>query len=269
MSIVRKRANIAEVHSLLAKVSEKDAHPRNSSGIHQALVLRSLDSPDKAPASVVNGVGTVANWLRAKALDIGALVISLVALGLSAYSFHLTTETPEVRMQIPEKVRVMQATQDDEAELYLQPHFINTGKNARGDVIDSIDLSVTYLPNGESVERKDIWFQPESYGKWDVSKEEYDLEYFFQDSYSIGSDPYPLVLGPATSEAPVVSFEAEEGFSFEPGTYQITIRASRVSKKSEPLKKTINIELTQAYIGLLNAKGDRGVIGQVVRSWRG
>lgn len=200
---------------------------------------------------------------QSKSIDILALFTSLLALGVAAYSIYLTTRAPEVLLQMPNKVRVMQATQNDEAELYLHPNFINTGKNDRGDVIHSITLLVTYLPTGQAEERK-YRFVTDSYGEWDFSQEEYDLEYFRQDSYTIVSDPDPLVLRPASSENPVVLFEAgKKGFSFQPGIYQLTITASRASK-SAPLEETIDIELTQTYIDLLNARGDRGVIGQVV-----
>jgi hypothetical protein len=215
----------------------------------------------------VSGVGTSPNKLeklRPKRETV-AVVISVLALGVSVFSIYLTTKPPEVLLQMPKKVRVMQATRNNEAEVYLQPSFINTGQNARGEVIDNIKLSVTYLPAGESEERKYVWFGTESYGEWDFTKEEYDLEYFHEGSYSIISDPEPLVLSPATTEAPVVFFEAERTFRFEPGTYQLTISASRASKsEADLLRKTINIELDQGYIDLLNAQGDRGEIGQVV-----
>ena len=106
-----------------------------------------------------------------------ALLMSLVALVIFLINLYLAVRDPEVLLRAPNKVRLMQATADNEAELYIQPSFVNTGKGGRGDVIESIRLLVSHLPDGERQEGQSIWFGAESYGKWDFSKEEYDKEW--------------------------------------------------------------------------------------------
>jgi hypothetical protein len=70
------------------------------------------------------------------------LATAAVSLVLSLSSIVVATREPEVVMILPDQARVAQGEDFGFAYMYLQPAFVNTGRNNRVEVIRTMKLDV-------------------------------------------------------------------------------------------------------------------------------
>ena len=73
-------------------------------------------------------------------------------------------------------------------------------------------------------------------------------------NYEYVRDAQPLLVSQGNPQAPVSTFVGPPGWYFAPGTYRVTLIATR-QVNTAPLQRTIQVTLTASDIATLNASG--------------
>jgi hypothetical protein len=174
--------------------------------------------------------------------DWWARVLAVVGIVLTLGLFLWDQVAADVRLEMSPWIRVHQwqheRTDKTHINLYAQPTFASTGRNARVEIIKDIRLCVKSLGNGDVLE-----FQANTCGAFSNKKpSETEVR------YNLLSDAGPLVIAPGEERAPLVKFEPEHPqnkFFFAPGQYQVTLTAER-EIAGKQLRKTVVLEALSA-----------------------
>jgi hypothetical protein len=194
-------------------------------------VIATDRSRDRGPRSVALS----SLWLTAGA----PVAISLVSLLLSVYTIIEANRAPEIWLSAPEKVRIAQGP-EEQAWIYAQPRFVSGAPNDRVAVISGIKLQVM-PPDGESVT-----FAWTEQGWWQYDQPNRSLTWMFQ------ADAAPLVVSPSNPQLPICLFESPVGWSWQEGTYRLTIVAAR-GQVPEALQTALEFTLSADIAEQLNA----------------
>ena len=176
-------------------------------------------------------LGTVPGWLYVWI----PIVTSLASLGIAIWSVVLTTSEPEVRLIMPEWVRIAQGGTNS-TQVLLQPTFVSLGSN-RVDVIMSMKLQVTALDGGET--REFDWHDRAQLGPNVPQANGPQFQYM--------SDPSPLLISPENPQVPICRFITDSNWKFKPGAYRLTVVAQRAVGQL-PLEMSVQVTFTPEMI---------------------
>lgn len=172
---------------------------------------------------------TPAHTHRPSLLALAPVMIAMLSLGVAIYGLVAARVDPEVILTMPDRVRV--ANGPDGAWLYLQPRFVNTGRNDRVEIVTSIDLQLV-APDGER--RAMRW---DEQGTWVYDPATRSLTWTFQ------ADPAPLAVSRTAPQAPTGLFIAPDGWSWQAGAYRIELTAERQTS-DEPLTGSLTFDVS-------------------------
>ena len=208
----------------------------------------SAAAPESARAKQTrSGLGRHLPWVGARIPVWLPLLIATISFATSTYTFFATNAAPDLALTMPAFVRVAQGPNlGGGAIVYLQPSFANVGQSARVEVISGMALRVQPASGGEPATF--IWRE---IGRFVPDTTTAGL---FRLNYEYVSDAQPLLVSQGNPQAPVGTFIGPVGWYFAPGTYKITLIASR-QVNTAPLQRTIQITLTDASIAALNERG--------------
>jgi hypothetical protein len=176
--------------------------------------------------------------------------IALVSLVLSLYGVIADREPPDVVVTMPDRVRIAQGA--DAAWLYLQPRFVNTGGNNRNEVINHVTVEVAPLPDGTPVP-----FAWDEQGTWLDNPDTTRIDWQFL------ADPAPIVVGPNAPQFPIGLFIAPSSWTWQPGTYRVTVIADRTIERV-PLLASLELTLTATDVEVVS--DSRGFLREVMTS---
>jgi len=169
---------------------------------------------------------------RSSAPDVAAVVISLIALLFSLWTFSDQRRSPTVELLAPVVVRFAQ--QGETAWFFVQPSFANIGSTSRTEVISRINLRV--IPNGSATGKEFLWAGLVTFPAGQEGPTSDNIE------WNWAGDPAPLAVTATDPKSPVCYFVAP-GWAWTPGQYNVEITATR-STTTDPLHTlTFKIDL--------------------------
>lgn len=168
------------------------------------------------------------------------IVTALISLVISLYTFAVATQAPEVRLIMPDVVRIAQGGESG-PYVYLQPIFVNTGQSERVEVVTSVQLRVEPVdPPGGGVDF--VW---DEQGTWLFDPNTQSLNWVFT------ADPGAFLVSANNARDFTGLFIGPKEWRFAPGVYRIHVSAQRVTARA-PLAASIEVELAQADIEYLD-----------------
>lgn len=173
---------------------------------------------------------------------------ALVSLMFSVSSIFISTREPAVVMILPDQVRVAQGEDFGFAYLYVQPAFVNTGRNERVEVIRDMKLHIAAAAGGRPAEF--VW--------GNQAELVYDRA-TNQLNYRYVADAVPLVVSPRSAQVPFSVFNGPKGWYFSPGVYRLTLSAQRVVSR-RPLQETVEMTLADKDVDFLNKARGRSFL---------
>jgi hypothetical protein len=170
-----------------------------------------------------------------------AVGVSVVALVLSAISLLSASSPADVKLVLVDRVHL---SADPGARVYLQPTFVSTAANDRAEVIESIEATLTGADGATHALR---WAES---GRFDVGPfPDYEV------NWSVTAvDPGPIIVTPSEPQAPILQLDTPDDFTWQPGTYRIEVRATRLVS-TEPLVGVLSFVLTDADVARLRQEG--------------
>ena len=215
-------------------------HPSSDQGTGS----RSSEPPDDARMTGTNrtkqsrsGLGRHLPWVGARIPVWLPLLIATISFATSTYTFFATNAAPELTLTMPAFIRVAQGPNlGNVAVVYLQPAFTNTGQSARVEVISGMTLRVQPASGGDPVEFS-----------WQ------EIDRFVLDpltgklNYEYVGDSQPLLVSQGNPQTPLANFNGPQGWYFTPGTYKITLIATRQVNTS-PIQRTIEVTFTASDV---------------------
>jgi hypothetical protein len=188
--------------------------------------------PTEAPTPPARSSGFRLGDMMNKLSGGAAVATSLLSLAISVASYVNSTRAPETALVMPPNVRIASPLErDDRHDVILQPTFIIPSGGERPEVITGLNLKVTELATGETVDA--AWVQ---LGRLDLNEAETAVDYVF------AADPSPLLLTASSPQLPVTAFKTPFGWRFEEGRYRLTLTAQRSSTET-PLEGTVEVEI--------------------------
>ncbi|HEY7093059.1 MAG TPA: hypothetical protein VH393_07765 [Ktedonobacterales bacterium] len=190
-----------------------------------------------------SGLGRHLPWVGARIPVWLPLLIATISFATSTYTFFATNAAPELTLTMPTFVRVAQGPNlGNVAVVYLQPSFTNTGQSARVEVISGMTLRVQPASGGEPVEFS--WQEIDRF-ILDPLTGKLNCEYV--------GDAQPLLVSQGNPQAPLANFNGPQGWYFAPGTYKITLIATR-QVNTAPIQRTIEVTFTASDITVAESK---------------
>lgn len=186
--------------------------------------------------------------LRLISLEWVPVTTAFVSLMFSVGSIFISTREPAVVMILPDQVRVAQGEDFGFAYLYVQPAFVNTGRNERVEVIRNMKLHIAAAAGGPPAEF--VW--------GNQAELVYDRA-TNQLNYRYVADAVPLVVGPRSAQVPFSVFNGPKGWYFNPGAYRLTLSAQRVVSR-RPLQETFEITFADKDVDFLNKSRGRSFL---------
>jgi hypothetical protein len=165
---------------------------------------------------------------------------ALVSLMFSVSSIFISTRDPAVVMILPDQVRVAQGEDFGFAYLYVQPAFVNTGRNERVEVIRDMKLHIAAAAGGQPAEF--VWANQAEL-VYDRATNQLNYRYV--------ADAVPLVVSPRSAQVPFSVFNGPKGWYFSPGVYRLRLSAQRVVSR-RPLQETVEIAFGDKDVDFLN-----------------
>ncbi|HEU0115715.1 MAG TPA: hypothetical protein VFQ80_13605 [Thermomicrobiales bacterium] len=191
-------------------------------------------APPAESATPVRRPNPFGRWL----FDGAALIISAASFVLSSYAVFVAGQPPDVWLSAPAVARVAQG--EDAAWLYLQPRFVDAGRNARVEVITAIRLEVA---GGDAAVESFHWAEQ---GSWTYDHASRSL------TWAYVGDPAPLVVSPSAPQLPICLFAGPAGSSWKAGPYRVTIVADR-AVGGAPLRASFAMTIPPDAIAAVNA----------------
>lgn len=158
------------------------------------------------------------------------LVVAVISLLFSMFTWWTTNRAPDVAVGVPSVVRVVQA--GDSAWMYVQPHFIVAGATDRVAVVTG--LSVTVAPRAGADAASFAW---EEQGTWTYDSPTQALTWEFV------ADPSPLLVSASTPQSPVALMVSAEPMAWAPGAYGVTILATRAD--GDPVRAEFTMAISE------------------------
>jgi hypothetical protein len=179
---------------------------------------------------------------------------ALVSLVFSVSTLFVSTREPAVVMLVPDQIRVAQGDDFGYAYMYIQPAFVNTGRNERVEVIRDMKVRVAGAAG-----------QPAEFSWGNQAELVFDRT-TNQLSYRYVADAVPLVVSPRNAQVPFSVFNGPKGWYFGAGAYRFTLSAHRVVAR-QPLQETFEITFGEKDIDFLNkSRGRNFLVFQVKKS---
>ncbi|MCC6168813.1 MAG: hypothetical protein IT329_16445 [Caldilineaceae bacterium] len=173
------------------------------------------------------------------------IVTALISLVISLYTFVVATQAPEVRLIMPDVVRIAQGGESGPF-VYLQPIFVNTGQSERVEVVTGVQLRVEPVDQPGGVDF--VW---DEQGTWLFDPNTQSLNWAFT------ADPGAFLVNANNAQDFTGLFIGPQAWRFAPGVYRIQVIAERATART-PLAASIEVELAQADIDYLDeAQGTR------------
>ena len=186
--------------------------------------------------------------LRFISLEWVPVTTALVSLMFSVSSLFISTREPAVVMILPDQVRVAQGEDFGFAYMYVQPAFVNTGRNERVEVIRDMKLRVAAAAGGQPAEF--VWANQAEL-VYDRATNQLNYRYV--------ADAVPLVVSPRSAQVPFSVFNGPKGWYFGPGAYRLTLSAQRVVSR-RPLQDTFEMTFAEKDIEFLNKSRGRSFL---------
>lgn len=168
------------------------------------------------------------------------IVTAIVSLIISLYTFVVTTDDPDVRLILPEVVRIAQGGADG-PYLYIEPIFIGAGLSDRIEVITDVHIRVEPANQlGGGVE-----FTWDEQGAWVFDANTQSL------SWAFTGDAGAFLVSAKSAQQFTGLFIGPADWLFAPGRYRITLVADRATTRV-PLSRSFEVDLLQEDIEFLN-----------------
>jgi hypothetical protein len=203
-------------------------------------------SPD-APSSVLHEVKdgeaqSVLQRVPGLIKDFLPLAIALISLAISLYNFAAANAQPEVWLFMPGFIRMsFSGSPGGATVLYLQPTFVNAGRNQRSEVVRDLALRLDAVQGNDHADFH--WLQQGTFSY----NPNADLQY----TWVVNADAGPLMVQPNGPQFPVCLFVGPSGWSPGAGTYRVTLTATR-SVLPQPLAGSMLVTFSSSDIQQLS-----------------
>lgn len=193
-------------------------------------------------------VGSAGNpgWLTA----LVPVAISLVSLALSVYTIIEANREPQIWLSPPVFVKLAMkpayAVPWDTGvrpRFFVQPRLVSTARNDR--VVAISDLQLEVAPPGGGPPLPFTWMEQ---GTWQYEPES------GTETYLKLADPAPLVVSPTSPQLPICLFVGPPDWRWQPGTYTVTIVASR-SDGGFPVRAAFTMTVSAEQAAFVTAPG--------------
>jgi hypothetical protein len=174
-------------------------------------------------------------WLTA----VAPVAISLLSLALSLYTIVEASREPQIWLSAPDVVRVAAG---ERAWFYVQPRLVSAAANDRVAVISGLRLEVVGPEGGAPTTF--IW---DEQGTWQYDTVSRGLTWIYQ------ADAAPLVVGPSSPQLPICLFEGPDGWTWQAGTYQVAIVASR-GQDAEAMEAAFTVTLPEETVEMITSQ---------------
>lgn len=181
---------------------------------------------------------------------IATVLIALVSLFVSMSTLIIR---PSVEMNLPPGARVGMNSLK-QAEIVVQPTFVNTGRSTRVEVIK--DIKVEIKPEQSETPAE---FTTVQYAKFGTAQDPDLQSKGFILSQEWASDAIPLVIAPNTPQLPFVRCVAPEEWAFEEGSYLVTVTAQR-SVRGDTLREEAKLTLNEEQISFIEDNAGTGYL---------
>jgi len=200
------------------------------------------ESADQPSSHIAGYLARVPQWLTVWV----PTVTAVVAMALSLYTLAATSATPDVRIIMPEKVRVAQGGESG-AFVYLRPTWLAHGSSERTEVVTGVRLVVERLGASQDAAA----FAWDEQGDWHYDPVQQTLTWVFT------GDPGPFLIAPEEAEIFTGLFVGPRDFRFVPGRYRLTLVGERAVAE-RPVSASMEIVLEEDAVAYLDeAQGTR------------
>ncbi len=182
-----------------------------------------------------------------------SIITAILSLAISLYTLAITNYEPEMLLIMPNQVRIVQGGNSGPL-IYIQPMFISTGLSERIEVITSIRVQIA--PVNQAL--NPVEFVWDEQGTWIVDPATQNFDWAFT------GDSGPFLVSAKNAQFFTGLFIGPSHWLFEPGRYQITLIADRITN-SQPLRASVEVFLTDEDVAYLNqSQGTRFLAFPVV-----
>jgi hypothetical protein len=189
-------------------------------------------SAEHKPSSFSRLPEALATWV--------SIITAILSLAISLYTFAITTYEPELLLIMPNQVRIVQGGTSGPL-IYIQPMFISTGLSERVEVITSIRVQIA--PVNQTL--NPVEFVWDEQGTWIVDPVTQNFDWAFT------GDSGPFLVSAKNAQFFTGLFIGPSNWLFEPGRYQITLIANRITN-SQPLRTSVDLFLAEEDVAYLN-----------------